>query len=293
MAITDQTLATLCDQGYGPVRLERDESRYLARTGDRTAELALDGATVRIEARRRVAWPEADPEIDARLRIAVARIALKRPELVTVDADRGTSEVGATVWIDAARSEPHDLAVAVRTAMLLVELAATTVGRVQVAGGAGGAGDDGRPQRSSSDRLTGVPEGATTVMGIPPAAAPSPAAAFTLPASTGPAGATPLSTPIPQAAAAPAQQPAPTPTPAAAAATPAPGGGGWTPTHVLPPGGTPAWAAPDARTPPVAQADGFLEVQLIESRGGWAQVVFSNGWVAWVAASALTARGSS
>ncbi|MEV6670273.1 hypothetical protein [Streptomyces sp. NPDC051162] len=56
---------------------------------------------------------------------------------------------------------------------------------------------------------------------------------------------------------------------------------GFRPTHVVPPDGLPAWAAPDAavRTEPL---DPLLPVRLLDRRGDWGRVLCSNGWTAWV-----------
>jgi SH3-like domain-containing protein len=56
----------------------------------------------------------------------------------------------------------------------------------------------------------------------------------------------------------------------------------WGPTHVVPDGGTSAWAAPDPRGVPIARIDPGVEVQLLERSGDWAHIVCNNGWSAWV-----------
>lgn len=81
--------------------------------------------------------------------------------------------------------------------------------------------------------------------------------------------------------------PGPGPAPMAApAGPPRPAGGGpgtFTPTHVIPPGGLPAWAEPNPSAAPVSTANPGLRVQLLERRpDGWARVAFDNGWIAWV-----------
>lgn len=54
-------------------------------------------------------------------------------------------------------------------------------------------------------------------------------------------------------------------------------------THRVPPGGTRAWAQPDATRPQVATLDADLAVKVLEQRAnGWAQIVCANGWKAWV-----------
>lgn len=55
------------------------------------------------------------------------------------------------------------------------------------------------------------------------------------------------------------------------------------PTHVVPSGGLLAWAAPNAAQAAVATLDPGLDVVLLEQRDdGWAHVICSNGWSAWV-----------
>ena len=62
----------------------------------------------------------------------------------------------------------------------------------------------------------------------------------------------------------------------------------YAPTHVAPPGGALAWASPDPHTNPVARLDPYLEVMVREQRdNGWARIVCSNGWSAWVDARLL------
>jgi hypothetical protein len=70
-----------------------------------------------------------------------------------------------------------------------------------------------------------------------------------------------------------------------AAATAAPV---WTATHVVPPSGLPAWTTPDGTQPAAATLDASLPVQVVDVANGWARIVCSNGWEAWVNASLLT-----
>lgn len=84
--------------------------------------------------------------------------------------------------------------------------------------------------------------------------------------------------PAPAPARAPARSPVAAPVAAAAV---------WAPTHAVPPGGMPAWAAPDGTQAIAATLDAGLPVQVVEETTGWAHVVCSNGWEAWVDASLL------
>lgn len=63
---------------------------------------------------------------------------------------------------------------------------------------------------------------------------------------------------------------------------------GFLPTHVVPPGGLPAWEAPDPSRP-TAALDPLLPVQLLDRRGDWGQVLCANGWSAWVDGRLLVA----
>lgn len=63
---------------------------------------------------------------------------------------------------------------------------------------------------------------------------------------------------------------------------------GFLPTHVVPPGGLPAWEAPDPSRPTVA-LDPLLPVRLLDRRGDWGQVLCANGWSAWVDGRLLVA----
>lgn len=92
--------------------------------------------------------------------------------------------------------------------------------------------------------------------------------------------------PMPIAPAASANQPAPMTTGANAYAPAA----SWQPSHLVPPEGLPAWETPDGRTAPAAQLWGGLPVQVVEHWNGWARIVCSNEWTAWVDAARLQSR---
>lgn len=59
-------------------------------------------------------------------------------------------------------------------------------------------------------------------------------------------------------------------------------GTGFSPTHLVPEDGLPAWDVPDPSRAPVATIPGRLDVQLAERSGDWARVICSNGWAGWV-----------
>ncbi|MDQ1373449.1 MAG: hypothetical protein QOJ09_787 [Actinomycetota bacterium] len=67
---------------------------------------------------------------------------------------------------------------------------------------------------------------------------------------------------------------------------------GFVPTHVIPAGGLPAWAAPDPTQDIVATIEARVEVVVREERGAWADVLCSNGWSAWVDGRRLLAIGA-
>ena len=56
----------------------------------------------------------------------------------------------------------------------------------------------------------------------------------------------------------------------------------WVPTHVVPPGGLPAWDAPDPARQPIAMLSEHVELVVIARAGAWAQVRGINGWTGWV-----------
>lgn len=56
----------------------------------------------------------------------------------------------------------------------------------------------------------------------------------------------------------------------------------FTVTHVAPPEGLQVWQAPDPSVPAVAPVQAGVQMQLLERRGAWARVAFSNGWSGWV-----------
>lgn len=79
--------------------------------------------------------------------------------------------------------------------------------------------------------------------------------------------------------------------PAVSAVPDVPAGPAWAPSHVVPPGGMPAWTRPDPSEPPVATLDPGLPLQVVETLGEWARIVASNGWSAWVDARRLVPGG--
>jgi len=81
-------------------------------------------------------------------------------------------------------------------------------------------------------------------------------------------------------------------TPMAAAAPPPPPSQASTfaPTHRVPEGGMNAWGTPDPNAPVAAQLAGGVELQVVEQRGAWAQVMGSNGWTGWVDSRLLQPR---
>lgn len=65
----------------------------------------------------------------------------------------------------------------------------------------------------------------------------------------------------------------------------------FTPTDTVPGDGMSAWDAPDPARSPVAQLDPWLPVRVLERRpDGWAHVLCSNGWSAWVDGRRLRPR---
>ena len=87
----------------------------------------------------------------------------------------------------------------------------------------------------------------------------------------------------------PAAQDATTPM-AAAAPPPPPQATTFAPTHKVPEGGMSAWATPDPNAPVAAQLAAGVELQMVEQRGAWAQVMGSNGWTGWVDSRLLQPR---
>jgi hypothetical protein len=63
------------------------------------------------------------------------------------------------------------------------------------------------------------------------------------------------------------------------------------PTHVVPDGGLWAWDTPDATAAPAAQIEAGVDVMVIDWReDGWAHVLCSNDWSAWLDGRRLTPR---
>lgn len=125
--------------------------------------------------------------------------------------------------------------------------------------------------------------------GVAPDTAPPPPAAIRAPASPPPlvmpsqADAPPLAAqPVPAPVTVPAGPAAPPPAPTAA----------YRPTHVVPAGGLPAWSRPDPAIAPDHRLDAGLDVMVAESfANGWARIVCSNTWTAWVDGRLLIPAG--
>ena len=66
----------------------------------------------------------------------------------------------------------------------------------------------------------------------------------------------------------------------------------WTPTHWVPETGLEARSSPDPAVAPVARLDPWLEVEVAQVWGDWAQVVCANGWWAWVDGRVLVPRAA-
>ena len=56
----------------------------------------------------------------------------------------------------------------------------------------------------------------------------------------------------------------------------------WVRSHVVPPGGMPAWDAADPTRQPIMTLQAGVELQVTEWLGAWAHVRASNAWVGWV-----------
>ena len=68
--------------------------------------------------------------------------------------------------------------------------------------------------------------------------------------------------------------------------------GAFVPTHRTPSGGMDSWPRPDPQVSRGPRINGDLEVQVVERQGDWANVVFTNGWAAWVDGRQLMAKGA-
>jgi protease PrsW len=68
------------------------------------------------------------------------------------------------------------------------------------------------------------------------------------------------------------------------------GGSAWSPTHVVPAGGAPAWLVPDPSQPPVLGLAPGLELALEGRLHDWALVRAANGWRGWVDGRLLQER---
>ena len=66
--------------------------------------------------------------------------------------------------------------------------------------------------------------------------------------------------------------------------------GPWKPSHLVSGRGLPAWESPDPTKPAVATLPPWLEVQVLNEVGAWANVLCLNGWQGWVDARQLIKR---
>jgi hypothetical protein len=66
----------------------------------------------------------------------------------------------------------------------------------------------------------------------------------------------------------------------------------YSPTHVVPATGLPAWPVPDGTGVPAATLDPGLDVEVTERRADWAHIKCSNGWEAWVDGRRLVEMGA-
>lgn len=57
---------------------------------------------------------------------------------------------------------------------------------------------------------------------------------------------------------------------------------GWARTHRVPREGMDAWSEPEATSPPTADLEPRIAMQLLGTAGAWAQVRGENGWEGWV-----------
>jgi hypothetical protein len=146
-------------------------------------------------------------------------------------------------------------------------------------------------------------------------AATQPATAQDVAAATGDPAAAAAPTAITAAPPTPTSVPPPSPTyvpPSAATGPPAPGvavpqaapapavassspavAPAYRPTHIVPARGLPTWPRPDAALAPEQRLDPGLDVMVVESYpNGWARIVCSNAWSAWVDGRLLVASGA-
>jgi hypothetical protein len=66
--------------------------------------------------------------------------------------------------------------------------------------------------------------------------------------------------------------------------------GPWRPTHLISGRGAAAWESPDPTKPAASTLGPWLEVQVVDQVGSWANVVCGNGWEGWVDSKQLIHR---
>jgi hypothetical protein len=135
MAINAETLDAIDGAQYGPVRFSASTAGLVATFDGKTALVAVDGAAVKITSSGNVPWPQAglSQDVERRIQAAFALLALTRPELLTIQGDGSSSSATVTLWLDADTSNVPDLAVGVRTAVLLTDAAWRAVDQVAFA----------------------------------------------------------------------------------------------------------------------------------------------------------------
>ncbi|MCB2223683.1 MAG: SH3 domain-containing protein, partial [Actinobacteria bacterium] len=66
----------------------------------------------------------------------------------------------------------------------------------------------------------------------------------------------------------------------------------WKPTHTIPDAGLPARAEANASLEPLLRIRNGVEVQVIDTMGGWSKIRTDTGWEAWVDGTRLLALAS-
>jgi hypothetical protein len=175
MAITEETLGQLDGRSYGPVTFSSAKGAHSAAFAGRQAEIGLNDEAVQVSFTLDVPWPQrGEPaDIDRRIASTLTLASAIRPELITMTADRQTTSVNVSLWIDAQASDIHGLATAVRTCILLGDVAWRAVEEVATA--ITGQEELLREAAEAQARLEEAEQALERMASLPEAAGPAPA----------------------------------------------------------------------------------------------------------------------
>lgn len=135
MPIDDGALSALAGSTIGPVGFRKSGKAVIGELAGESVALSIEGDMVRAETTDRVRWPEAKGLTSLVIDGLLERVALSRPDLVTVVGDPAGT-VTTTLWAEA--SSPFGVASAVKAARFAAAAARDMLESLAAAGSAEG-----------------------------------------------------------------------------------------------------------------------------------------------------------